>query len=61
MLDLLKQLEQWLDQKLAYFMFNGNKQHRYQAYLHKKYNKTPQKNQRAIMTSNNAIPIKFGI
>ena len=37
MIGLLKSIEKWLDVRLAYFLFNGNKQQRYQQYLNKKY------------------------
>lgn len=37
MIGLMKRIEKWFDMRIAYFLYNGNKQHRYQQYLNNKY------------------------
>ena len=34
---LLKKLDKWFDVHIAYFLYNGNKQHRYYDYMKNKY------------------------
>jgi len=61
MIGLLKGIEKWFDLQLAYFLFNGNKQHRYQQYLNNKYmhSKTADKND--DQSKKYRIPVKFGV
>lgn len=35
--NFLKKLEKWYDINVVYFLFNGNKRHRYYEYLRHKY------------------------
>jgi len=37
MKNLLKKIEKWYDINIVYFLFNGNKTHRYFEYLKNKY------------------------
>lgn len=39
MSNFLKKLEKWFDIHIVYFLYNGNKQHRYYDYLRNKYGK----------------------
>jgi len=38
MKQLLRKIELWIDIYLVYFLYNGNKIHRYYEYLEKKWN-----------------------
>lgn len=36
---ILKKIEFWVDMNLVYFLYNGNKIHRYYDYINKKWKK----------------------
>jgi hypothetical protein len=38
MKQLLRKIELWIDIHIVYFLYNGNKTHRYYEYLEKKWN-----------------------
>jgi hypothetical protein len=61
MIGLLKSIEKWLDVRLAYFLFNGNKQQRYQQYLNKKYLETATADTSVQESLNYCVPIKVGV
>ncbi len=35
--NFLKKIEKWIDTKIFYFLYNGNKRYRYHQYLRQKY------------------------
>ncbi len=39
MTQLLSKIEKWFDIYIAYFLYNGNKTHRYYEYMRNKYGK----------------------
>ncbi len=61
MIGLLKSIEKWLDVRLAYFLFNGNKQQRYHQYLNKKYMESTASDASVQESLNYCIPIKVGV
>jgi hypothetical protein len=61
MIGLLKSIEKWLDLRLAYFLFNGNKQQRYQQYLNKKYLESTPSDTSVQESASYCIPIKVGV
>ena len=61
MVSLLKSIEKWLDMRLAYFLFNGNKQQRYQQYLNNKYLESEHSDRYVHESAKYSIPVEIGI